>query len=170
MTISNANPIPSQTADQIFDVLGVQIEFLVSPEETGVQASIYKGTLPPGIVIPLHSHPDSEVFYVLEGALELYQESGEHKGWQTVPSGKAVAVKPHVKHALRNSSSSPSTTVAVTQQGLYDFFRQIANPAKQGPPSPPTPEDMLHLFAVAAEYSYWLGSPDENAAIGIHLQ
>lgn len=167
MTIRNQNPASSLAQDQMFDVFGVQLQFLVAPEETGNQSSLYKGILPPGVVIPLHSHPDSEVFYVLEGTLEVYQENGE--GWRSVPAGHALAVVPGVKHALRNTSSAPSAAIAVTEHGLYEFFREVAKPAQQGPATPPSPEDMQRLFAVAAKYSYWMGSPEENAAIGIKL-
>ena len=167
ITISNQNPIPS--ADQMFDVFGVQLQFLVAPEERGNQTSLYKGILPSGVVIPLHSHPDSEVFYVLEGTLEVYRENGEYKGWHSLSAGHAVTVASGVKHALRNTSSAPSAVIAVTEHGLYEFFREIAKPAQQGSTTPPSPDEMQGLFAVAAKYSYWMGSPEENAAIGIKL-
>jgi quercetin dioxygenase-like cupin family protein len=166
MSVSNQNTV---TQDQTFDVFGVQLQFLVGPDETGSQSSLYKGILPPGIVIPLHSHLDSEVFYVLAGTLEIYQESGEHKGWKSVPAGQAVAVAPDVKHALRNTSSTPSSTIAVTGRGLYEFFLEVAEPAHGGPSAPPSPEDMQRLFAAAGKYSYWMGSPEENSEIGLTL-
>jgi quercetin dioxygenase-like cupin family protein len=169
MTIRYQNPIPSPAIDQTFDVFGVQLQFLVAPEETGNQTCLYKGILPSGVVIPLHRHPDSEVFYVLEGTLEVYQESGEYKGWHSVRAGKASAVAPGVKHALRNTSSAPSAAIAVTERGLYEFFREIAKPAQEWPSTPPSPDDMQRLFAVAAKYSYWMGSHEENAAVGIKL-
>jgi quercetin dioxygenase-like cupin family protein len=169
MTVSYQNPKPSPALDQTFDVFGVQLHFLVAPEETANQTSLYKGILPSGVVIPLHRHPDSEVFYVLEGMLEVYQESGRFKGWQSVLAGSAVAVAPGMKHALRNTSSAPSAAIAVTGHGLYGFFREIAKPAHQGPSVPPTAEDMQRLFAVAAKYCYWMASPEENAAVGIKL-
>ncbi len=169
MTIHYQNTAPSPAPDQMFDVFSVQLQFLVAPEETGNQTSLYKGILPSGVVIPLHSHPDSEVFYVLEGTLEIYQENSAYKGWHSVLAGNAIAVAPGVKHALRNTSSAPSKVVAATEHGLYEFFREIAKPAQQGSVTPPSPEDMQQLFAVAAKYSYWMGSPEENAAIGIKL-
>jgi quercetin dioxygenase-like cupin family protein len=169
MTISYQHPIPSPALDQTFDVFGVQLQFLIAPEETGNRTSLYKGILPSGVVIPLHRHPDFEVFYVLEGTLEVYQESGEDKGWQSVPAGNAIAIAPLVKHALRNTSSAPSAAIAVTEHGLYEFFREIAKPTQQGSSTPPSPEDMQRLFAVAAKYPYWMGSPEENAAVGIKL-
>jgi quercetin dioxygenase-like cupin family protein len=169
MTISHRNQAPFPSPDQMFDLFGVQLQFLIAPEETGNQTSLYKGMLPAGVVIPLHSHPDSEVFYVLEGALEVYQEKIESKGWHSVAAGNAIAVAPGVKHAVRNASSTSVTVIAATEQGLYEFFREIAKPAQHGSAMPPSPEDMQQLFAAAAKYSYWMGSPEENAAIGIKL-
>jgi hypothetical protein len=74
-----------------------------------------------------------------------------------------------VKHALRNTSSAPASVIAITEHGLYEFFREIAKPAQQGSAAPPSPEDMQRLFAVAAKYFYWMGSPEENMVVGIKL-
>jgi hypothetical protein len=106
---------------------------------------------------------------VLEGALEVYQESGAQQGWWTLRPGNVLAIPGDVKHALRNTSSSPATTVLVTPDQLYKFFREIAKPLGALPAAPPSPEQMQHLLVAAAKYSYWMGSPEENAAIGIHL-
>ena len=38
------------------------IEFLASPDEIGSKICLIRGTVPPGVVVPLHSHPDPEVF------------------------------------------------------------------------------------------------------------
>jgi quercetin dioxygenase-like cupin family protein len=169
MTTSNQNLIPTSTENQIYDVFGVRLQFLVTPEETGNQASFLQGTLPSGGLIPLHSHPSFEAFYVLEGTLEVYQESIKSKGWQAVSAGKVIAIAPNVKHALRNTSLTPAISIAVVQKELYDFFHELAKPAGSGPHALPSPEDMQRLFASAAKYSYWLGTPEENAAIGINL-
>jgi len=155
--------------ERTFDIFGVQIKFLVAPEQTSDKISVYHGTLPPGIVIPLHSHSEPEVFYVLDGGLEVYRESDAGGGWSTTQAGDVVAVAGDVKHALRNTSSQPVTTVAITQDHLYRFFREVAKPVNDREPAPPSPEEMQHFFAVAARHGYWMGSPEENAAIGIRL-
>ena len=152
-----------------FDIFGVQLQFLIEPAQAGGQMSLYRGTLPPGIVVPLHSHPEPEVFYVLEGDLEVYQESGAQQGWSIFRAGNSFAIPGDVKHALRNTSSRPATTVLVTPDQLYGFFREIAKPLDAQSGAPPSPEELQHLFVAAAKYSYWMGSPEENAAIGIHL-
>jgi hypothetical protein len=72
-----------------------------------------------------------------------------------------------MKHALRNTSSTPTTVILVTQKELYNF-RSVAKPFEAGQmPAPPSPEHMQQLFAAATKYHYWMGSPEENEAIGI---
>ena len=160
----------ARSVDQTFNVFGVLLNFLVTPAETGHEVSLFKGILPPGVVIPLHSHPEPEVFYVLEGSLEVYREGGQPQGWSTTQPGGVVAIPGKVKHALRNTSSTPTTVLLVTQDELYNFFRSIAKPFEAGQmPASPSPQDLQQLFASAAKYHYWMGSPEENAMIGISL-
>ena len=161
----------ARSVDQTFNTFGVLLNFLVTPAETGHEVSLFKGILPPGVVIPLHSHAEPEVFYVLEGSLEVYREGGQPQGgWSTTQKGGVVAIPGKVKHALRNTSSTPTTVLLVTQDELYNFFRSIAKPFEAGQMlAPPSPEDMQQLLAAAAKYHYWMGSPEENAMIGISL-
>ena len=156
---------------QTFIVLGVLLQFLSTPEQINDQISVMRGTVPSGVVIPLHSHADPEIFYVLNGSLEVFQAEGPSKGWQTVTAEGVVSIPGNVRHALRNTSPSPITAITVSKQELYNFFRELARPFDpNSPPAPPTPEEMQHLCSVAEKYEYWLASPDENAAIGISFR
>ena len=161
----------SRAEEQTFIVLGVLLQFLSTPEQINDQISVMCGTLPSGVVIPLHSHADPEIFYVLDGSLEVFQAEGPSEGWQTINAGNVVSIPGNVRHAVRNTSPSPMTSIIVTKQELYSFFRELARPFDPNrPPAPPTPEEMQQLFRVAEKYEYWLASPDENAAIGISLR
>lgn len=161
----------SRNEQQTFIVLGVLLQFLCTPEQINDQISVMRGTVPPGVVIPLHSHADPEIFYVLNGSLEVFQAEGPSAGWQTVNAAEVVSIPGNVRHALRNTCASPTTSIIVSKQELYSFFRELAQPFDPtSPPEPPSPEAMQQLFQVAEKYKYWLGSPDENAAIGISLQ
>src|ERR1700724_4220065 len=155
----------SRGADpQTFIVLGVLLQFLSTPEQINDQISVMRGTVPSGVVIPLHSHADPEIFYVLNGSLEVFQA----EGWQTVTAGEVVSIPGNVRHALRNTSPSSITSIIVSKQELYSFFGELARPFDPNrPPAPPTPEEMQHLFSVAEKYEFWLASTNENAAIGI---
>jgi hypothetical protein len=60
--------------------------------------------------------------------------------------------------------------VLVTGRELYRFFRELAEPLDPVvTPQAPKPEALQRLFELAARYQYWMGSPSENAAIGIQL-
>jgi quercetin dioxygenase-like cupin family protein len=155
--------------EQTFDIFGVRLQFLIAPEQSSGKISLYRGTLPPGIVVPLHCHPEPEIFYVLEGNLEVYQETAAQPGWAIARAGNVVAIPAGIKHALRNTSSSPATAVLITQDRPYAFFREIARPVDGQPGTPPPPEELQQLFITAAKYGYWMGSPEENGAIGINL-
>src|SRR5580704_60578 len=156
---------------QTFIVLGVLLQFLSTPEQINDQISVMRATVPSGVVIPLHSHADPEIFYVLNGSREIFQAEGPSAGWQTVNAGEVVSIPGNVRHALRNTSPSPSTSIIVSKQELYSFFRELARPFDPNrPAAPPTPAEMQQLFSVAEKYEYWLGSRDENAAIGISLR
>jgi quercetin dioxygenase-like cupin family protein len=153
--------------EQTFIVLGVLLQFLSTPEQINDEISVMRGTVPYGVVIPLHSHADPEIFYVLNGSLEVFQA----EGWNTVNAGQVVSIPGNVRHALRNTSSSPATLITVSKQELYRFFHELARPFDPSrPPAPPTPDEIQQLFSVAEKYEYWIASRDENAAIGISLR
>ena len=161
----------SRAEKQTFIVLGVLLQFLSTPEQINDQIGVMRGTVPSGVVIPLHSHADPEIFYVLNGSLEVFQAEGPSAGWQTVNAAEFVSIPGNVRHALRNTSPSPITSITVSKQELYSFFRELARPFDpNSTPAPPTPEEMQQLFSVAEKYEYWLASPGENAAIGISLR
>jgi hypothetical protein len=53
---------------------------------------------------------------------------------------------------------------------LSGFFQEIGRPVTPGfPPPPPTPEELAHCMRLTAHYHHWLGSPADNAAVGIAL-
>ena len=72
-----------------------------------------RGTVPSGVVLPLHRHADLEIFYVLNGSLEVFEAGGPSAGWQTVNAGGVVSIPGNVRHALRNTSHSPITSITM---------------------------------------------------------
>ena len=149
---------------------GTLFEFLVPPDKAKHEVCLIRSTIPPGAAVPLHSHAEVEIFYVLEGAVEAFQFSDGSPRWMTVRAGDTVTIPGNTKHALRNSSPLPSTMVVVTTSKLYEFFQEVTKPLyPDQPPTPPTPEEIQKLLGTAARYGYWMGSPEENAAIGLKM-
>ena len=125
-----------------------------------------RAVLPPSIAIPLHSHPDPEVFYILDGALEFLQYDEESSRWLIARTDDTVCIPGDVKHALRNPSLTSVTLLLITTPSIYNFFYELGKPFHPGQPTgPPVPEDMQHLLRLAAKYNYWIASPKENEAI-----
>ena len=154
----------------VLDVLGPTVEFLTLPSESDSDYCVMKGTVPPGVSVPLHSHPDDESFFILSGAIQVLTQRGDSFEWLDVKSGGFVHVPGGAKHAWRNTSKDPAVGLIVTTSRLGRFFQEVGRPIAPGvPPPPPTPDDIQHFTRIAAEYGHWLGSATENAAVGISL-
>jgi quercetin dioxygenase-like cupin family protein len=147
---------------------GALVEFLASPDEVGGGICLIRGTVRPGGVVPLHSHADFEIFYVLDGSIEAFQSRNGASQWTTVGAGDVVTVPGNTKHAWRNSSPLPAKLLVVTTPKMHAFFNEITRPFDPSHPAiQPTPEGIHELFRTAARYGHWMGSPEGNAAIGL---
>jgi quercetin dioxygenase-like cupin family protein len=147
---------------------GTLFEFLTSPDETGSEICLIRGTMPAGAAVPLHSHGDAEIFYVLEGSVEVFQAKSGIQGWVRLGPGNVVSISGNTKHALRNGASGSATIMVVTTSKLYKFFLEVTKPLDPDKPAaPPTREEGQNLLKTAARYGYWMGSPEDNAAIGL---
>lgn len=168
LPIALQSQIIHSNTERVFNVFGSLHQYLVAPHEIGEAFAFMRVTVAPKIAIPLHSHGDPEVFYILEGAMEVLQYEDDSGRWVTAGPGDTVCVPGDVKHALRNRSSSAVTLLLVSTPRIYDFFRELGKPYRPGEPAgPPTPEDLQRLQALAAKYNYWIASPEENAEIGL---
>jgi quercetin dioxygenase-like cupin family protein len=148
--------------------MGPLVQFLVDPSETTGAFGLIRGIVAPGVAIPLHSHADPEVLFVLGGALEFLQHDGKAGRWLTARSGETISIPSNVKHALRNSSLENTSLLLVTTPNIFGFFHTLASPIDIDlQPAPPSPADIGRLMALAAKHNYWLASPEENAAIGL---
>jgi quercetin dioxygenase-like cupin family protein len=141
------------------DVFGPTIEFLTSPEEVDAYC-VMIGTIPPGISVPLHSHPDLESFFLISGTVQAFAPRGNSFEWQQVRPGEFVHVPSNVRHAWRNTSGEPAVQLVTTTPKIGRFFQEIGRPVKGGTPlPPPTPDELQRFALVAAKYNYWIGSP-----------
>jgi hypothetical protein len=58
------------TTGKFLELFGPTVEYLTSTQDTQNDFCVLKGTIPPGVFVPLHSHPDTEDFLVISGELE----------------------------------------------------------------------------------------------------
>jgi len=145
---------------------GATVEFLTPPNKDD-QFCVIKGTIPPGGVVPLHSHDDTEDFLVMSGSKEALIQGPGGLEWRRVNAGDYVHIASGTPHAWRNDTSEPVTDLIVTTKRMGEFFLETTRPTRA--PGAPSPEYLARMAAVAATYGYWLASPEENAAVGIEL-
>jgi quercetin dioxygenase-like cupin family protein len=156
--------VDSQHAETIA-VLGPTIQYLTPPEGDDREPCVMRGRIPPGVVVPLHSHADPETFFVVSGRLEALAPSGE---WVPVRAGDVFHVPGDAKHAWRNTSPEPAVTLLVSTVKIGRFFREVAA-ATADADWPPQPAVIERFLAIAERYGYWNATPEENAAVGLHL-
>jgi len=86
--------------------------------------------------------------------------------WRDVSGGDYVHIPAGVPHAHRNVSDEPAVELVVTTARLGRFFQEVARSDTR---QPPTPAELAEFVAVATRYGYDLGTPEQNAAVGITL-
>jgi hypothetical protein len=111
---------------------------------------------------------DAESFFLLSGAVQVLAQRGDTDAWLDVQPGSFIHIPGSAKHAFRTTSSEPAVMLMTTTPQLGRFFQEIGRPITPGVPlPPPTPEELAHFRRLAAHYQHWLGSPADNAAVGI---
>lgn len=150
---------------QAFNVLGPVVEFLTEPENGA--PCVMRGTIPPGVSVPLHSHADPETFYMISGELEglTHPECGFR--WVRIRPGDIFHVPGGARHAFRNRGTEPAVTIIASTAKIGRFFQEVGIPLRDGlqPSGPPADEMIAHFLKTAQHYGYWNASPEENARI-----
>lgn len=156
---------PSNKPDiaEILDVLGPRIQFLTELSDNDEDYCLIKGALLPGVVVPIHSHPERETFYILEGEIEgLWKDR-----WSTLSIGDVFDVPGGLKHAWKNTSGASASMLVMVPMRLGRFLRDVGRPAETASQGASKPADLERFLEIARAYGYWLGSPSDNAAVGI---
>ncbi|GEP07176.1 cupin domain-containing protein [Methylobacterium oxalidis] len=149
----------------LIDIMGPRISF-ATPVSAEEGQCVILSVVPAGAVIPVHSHPDRETLYVIDGRLEGLLGST----WQTFGPRSVIDVPGGVPHAFRNGSGQEVTALLVTTMRMGRFFKEIGRPAARSATLiPPGPDQIAALVSAARRYGYHLGTDEDNAAVGIYL-
>jgi mannose-6-phosphate isomerase-like protein (cupin superfamily) len=110
----------------------------------------------PGDMPPLHvHHRDDEVFYVLEGELEL------HAGDTSVllGPGEAFVAPRGVPHVYRVASPTPARWLGLSTAGFEAFVEAASDPAPRAELPPAGAPDLPRIMAAAAAADIELLAP-----------
>jgi mannose-6-phosphate isomerase-like protein (cupin superfamily) len=133
--------------------LGTLARMKLDGQHTAGRFALWEGVLPHGAAPPLHSHPQDETFYVLEGELtawlvepELAEDRSDPPGWlgsrgRRCGVGAVVFAPGGCPHTFRVESDTVRMLVLSTPAGIENMVRGLAEPAKwpwlQPPPDGP---------------------------------
>lgn len=153
---------------EVLDVLGPTVEFLNVSQEPYEQFCLMRGVVPPGVTVPLHSHDDVEAFYIVSGSQEVLVPGEHGPEWRVADAGDFVYVASGELHAHRNVTNEDAVDLIITTPRLGRFFQEAGCPI--GDVGDLTPTQRLNRFVeTALRYGIRLGTPEENAAVGISL-
>jgi len=127
--------------------LGTLVRPKLTGEHTRGRFALWEGVLPRGAAPPLHSHPQDETFYVLEGAVVVWAVPADEvadERWLDTQAracgpGAAIFVPGGTPHTFRVDSDTARMLFLSTPAGIERFVDALAEPA--GWPWLPAPPD-----------------------------
>jgi quercetin dioxygenase-like cupin family protein len=129
--------------------LGTVVRMKLDGYQTGGRFALWEGVLPHGAAPPLHSHPQDETFYVLDGELTAWlvePELAGTPGWVETRArrcgvGAAVFAAAEMPHTFRVESDTARVLFLSTPAGIEDYVHALAERAQwpwlQPPPDGP---------------------------------
>jgi mannose-6-phosphate isomerase-like protein (cupin superfamily) len=139
-------------------VLGDLYEFKATGEDTGGKFALWETTTPPGNPGPpphIH-HNEDEVFYILEGELELTVEGSA----SVVGVGTLVNIPKGALHTFRNAGTTPARFLGMVAPGGFEgFFEEVGEPAEDASSPPAGPPDVEKVMATAPKYGLEIPPP-----------
>jgi quercetin dioxygenase-like cupin family protein len=123
---------------QKLDVFGVEVEVLLTSEQTGGAFSVYCVSAQPGGGPPPHVHQnEDEAFHVLEGEFEILL--GDQL--TTLSAGSFAFLPRHTPHAFRNVGTTTGVLLGMTTPGGHEKFFEDADKLS----FPPSPQEALEV-------------------------
>ena len=119
--------------------------------------------MPAGAVVPLHSHSDRESFYILSGEMTFY----DGDSWRILRQGDFFDVLSDTKHAWLNASESSAFLLVVTTVRMGIFLQRVSSTIEATPDPRAASRREENFLNLVQEYGYWLGSHEDNKAIGL---
>lgn len=112
------------------NVLGMQLKFLCTSDDTDSQYSSMINTVPKGFGAPPHSHPWDEAVYVLKGEIEFLIDDEI----RVLKAGDFLLTPANNKHAFTGVSEEEALMLAFDVPGhSHKFFQDINDQIKSIP-------------------------------------
>ena len=146
-----AEPLVVSGRSEVLWFLGTLARMKLDGRQTAGRFALWEAVLPRGAAPPLHSHPQDETFYILEGELTVWliepgpaADASGLPGWGAT-QGRRCGVNDVMfapggtAHTFRVESDTARVLVLSTPAGIEDMVLGLAEPA-QWPWLQPPPE------------------------------
>ncbi len=142
--------------------LGTLARMKLEGERTAGRLGLWDGVLPHGAAPPLHSHPQDETFYVIEGEVsawlvepDLANDDATPPAWvsdrrQRCGAGAVVFAPAGTPHTFRVESDTAHMLFISTPAGIEDYVRALGEPAQWPWLQPPSDGPRISPERVAA--------------------
>ncbi len=132
---------------ETFNVGAIEMNFLLTKEDTAGSMDLFEFTVPPGAKVPMpHYHRDfDEATYCLSGTLTWIVEGEE----TALNPGDHMYIARGKVHHFVNRGDVPAKVLAVLTPGLVGtgFFRDAGAAIAAAKGAPPDPSVMREVFA-----------------------
>ena len=156
-----ATPVVSGT-EEVLWFLGTLARMKLDGDQTAGRFALWEGVLPYGAAPPLHSHPQDETFYILDGELtawlvepELADDGADPPEWVAARGrrcgvGGVVFAPAGTPHTFRVESDTARMLFISTPAGVEDYVRALAEPAQWPWLQPPSDRPRISAERMAA--------------------
>jgi quercetin dioxygenase-like cupin family protein len=142
--------------------LGTLARMKLDGQHTGGRFALWEGVLPHGAAPPLHSHPQDETFYILEGEVtvwlvepELAEDQESPAAWvetrgQRCGPGAAAFAPGGAPHTFRVESDTARMLFLSTPAGIEEYVRALGESAQWPWLQPPAEGPRVPAERIAA--------------------
>jgi quercetin dioxygenase-like cupin family protein len=113
--------------------LGTLVRPKLTGEHTDGRFALWEGTLPRNAAPPLHTHPQDETFYVLDGKVTVWAVEDPGSAWleagRACEAGAAAFVPGGVAHTFRVESDTARLLFLSTPAGIEAYVAALAEAA-----------------------------------------
>ena len=115
--------------------LGTHTRVKLDGSQTGGQLGLMEIVFPQGAAPPLHSHPQDETFYVLDGELTVWLVEDGDTDWASEPGrrcapGSVLFAPGGTPHTFRVETGTARVLAISTPAGIEEFVRALSEPAR----------------------------------------
>jgi quercetin dioxygenase-like cupin family protein len=137
---------------ELLALLGTITQIKVSSRDTLGTFFVAEARLPPNAFVPLHYHPDVEVFFVLKGTLEVMRLSDGDAEFLPITSGEMALMPSNAVHGFRNTNPGHVHVLVIGGPEIEGFLIE-AGSARVGPASEqPSPDEFERMLEIAKRH------------------